>query len=73
MITRIVHISDLHFPSRDEGVARVLAESIVQKRPDVLIVTGDLVNHPSMWWVFKKGAWIATHHWLNTITAIPWR
>ena len=46
MITRIVHISDLHYPSRDDTVARLLKAEIVRQAPDVLVITGDLVNHP---------------------------
>ncbi len=67
MVTRIVHISDLHFPSRDETVAQVLQDAIVQKQPNLLIVTGDLANHPSMWWLFKKGRWIAAQGWLSEV------
>lgn len=67
VVTRILHISDLHFPSRDAGVAQVLAEAIVSKKPNVLVVTGDLANNPSLWWPFKKGRWIDVRTWLEQI------
>jgi Icc-related predicted phosphoesterase len=67
MITRIIHISDLHFPSRDASTADVLQDAIVQRCPNVLVVTGDLANHPSMWFALGKGQWIATWNWLHQI------
>lgn len=48
MITRIVHISDLHFPSRDPTVARLLMAEITRQAPDVLVITGDLVDHAGL-------------------------
>ncbi len=55
MVARIVHISDLHFPSRDHHVADVLAEQIVGLQPNILAVTGDLVNHPFRGWRDVRG------------------
>lgn len=67
MVTRILHISDLHFPSRDETVWQILTEAIVAKKPNVLVVTGDLANNPSYWWMFGKGHWIQVRDWLRKI------
>src|SRR5438045_760659 len=67
MVTRIVHISDLHFSRRDSAVARVLHDAIVQARPDVLLVTGDLADHPSISWPFGRGEWTAARAWLREI------
>ena len=64
MITRIIHISDLHFPSRDESAQQILANEIVEKRPDFLVVTGDLVDTSS--WRASK-AWIETREWLEDV------
>ena len=69
MVTRIVHISDLHFPSRDRAVARRLHDAIVQMRPHVLAVTGDIANYPSLWWPFGRGAWAAALGWLRELAA----
>jgi len=67
MVTRIVHISDLHFASRDRAVARVLHDAIVQARPDVLLVTGDVADHPSISWPFGRGEWTAARAWLREV------
>ncbi len=44
MATRIVHISDLHFPAADSAQAEALARSIVEAKPDVIVQTGDLTR-----------------------------
>ncbi|HTS49898.1 MAG TPA: metallophosphoesterase [Bryobacteraceae bacterium] len=67
MVTRILHISDLHYPSRDDSVKQALEETISRLRPDILVITGDLANHPSLWWVFGKGRWRAVQRWLRSI------
>ena len=41
----IAHISDLHFGYNDPLLAKALNESLVRIRPDVLVVSGDLVEH----------------------------
>ena len=67
MVTRIVHMSDLHFPSRDAAVAQILQDAIIQKHPDILLITGDIANHPSLWWPFGRGAWVAARNRLQEI------
>jgi hypothetical protein len=67
MIKRIIHLSDLHFPSRDRGVAQVLAECIVNRLPNIIVVTGDIANHPSPGCAINRGAWIAARTWLAGI------
>lgn len=41
----IAHISDLHFGYNDPLLAKKLCETINAIRPDVLVVSGDLVEH----------------------------
>jgi len=41
----IAHISDLHFGYNDPLLARRLFETLHEKRPDVLVISGDLVEH----------------------------
>jgi 3',5'-cyclic AMP phosphodiesterase CpdA len=41
----IAHISDLHFGYNDPLLANVLKETLAQIRPNVLVVSGDLVEH----------------------------
>lgn len=44
MATRLIHISDLHFPAADPAQPRALVESITAARPDVIAVSGDLTR-----------------------------
>ncbi len=57
-VVRIAHISDLHFPTVDQDAAEALCRILESQKPDFLVVTGDLVNHPGMA-VRKAHAWIA--------------
>ena len=41
----IAHISDLHFGYNDPLLAKKLSESLAQIRPNVVVVSGDLVEH----------------------------
>ena len=41
----IAHISDLHFGYNDPLLAKALSKSLAQIRPNVLVVSGDLVEH----------------------------
>jgi 3',5'-cyclic AMP phosphodiesterase CpdA len=41
----IAHISDLHFGYNDPLLAKALSKSLAQINPDVLVVSGDLVEH----------------------------
>ena len=45
-IVRIAHLSDLHYPSRSEEAATALRAALTKLRPDILVVTGDLQDHP---------------------------
>jgi hypothetical protein len=67
MITRIVHVSDFHFPSRDPGVAQVLADCIVDRLPHIIVVTGDIANHPSWLSPLGWGHWVAVRQWLADV------
>lgn len=44
MATRLIHISDLHFPAAVPGQVEALADSIVEAKPDCIAVTGDLTR-----------------------------
>ena len=41
----IAHISDLHFGYNDPLLAKKLCETLREMRPDVLVISGDLVEH----------------------------
>ena len=41
-MTRIVHISDLHFPGIELGAAEALVEAVRGMEPDLVVVSGDL-------------------------------
>src|SRR5947209_3529118 len=41
----LAHISDLHFGYNDELLAEALRQALVAIQPDVLVVSGDLVEH----------------------------
>ena len=45
---RIVHLSDFHLgvPSRGERAVRAAVEWAAERRPDLVVVTGDLVSRP---------------------------
>ncbi len=45
----------------------MLAKAIVNKRPNILVVSGDLVNNPSWRWPLGKGHWIDVNGWLRDI------
>lgn len=46
---RIAHLSDFHLglPSRGSVAARRAADWVRERRPDLAVVTGDLLSHPS--------------------------
>jgi 3',5'-cyclic AMP phosphodiesterase CpdA len=41
----VAHISDLHFGYNDPLLAKALSRTLVDLKPDVLVVSGDLVEH----------------------------
>jgi 3',5'-cyclic AMP phosphodiesterase CpdA len=44
-MTRVVHISDLHFGNNDESLLAPLQQAIAVLAPQALVVSGDLVEH----------------------------
>jgi 3',5'-cyclic AMP phosphodiesterase CpdA len=42
---RVVHISDLHFGNNDSSLLEPLCETIVNLKPDLVVISGDLVEH----------------------------
>ncbi len=44
MATRIVHLSDLHFPAKDAAQPDALLRSIGEAAPDIVVTTGDLTR-----------------------------
>jgi 3',5'-cyclic AMP phosphodiesterase CpdA len=48
MITKIAHLSDLHFGAKfDRGIWKSVKSEILRFEPNLIIVSGDLVDHPS--------------------------
>jgi 3',5'-cyclic AMP phosphodiesterase CpdA len=45
----IAHISDLHHPTIKEEAWTRLSAYLVDAKPDLILVTGDLTNHPWPW------------------------
>lgn len=45
----IAHISDLHFPHWREGALQHLKDYLKEKMPLLILVTGDLTDHPFPW------------------------
>ena len=43
-MSKIVHISDLHFGKEDPAVARMLLEDINELSPDIVVISGDLTQ-----------------------------
>ncbi len=48
LMRSIVHISDLHFGYNDPLLAKKLCETIHDIRPDLLVISGDLVEHATV-------------------------
>jgi predicted MPP superfamily phosphohydrolase len=46
---RIAHLSDFHlgFPSRGTGAVRRAVDWVVERQPDLVVLTGDLLSRPS--------------------------
>ena len=42
---RVVHISDLHFGNNDESLLAPLQDAIAAISPEVMVISGDLVEH----------------------------
>ncbi|HEX8090860.1 MAG TPA: metallophosphoesterase, partial [Blastocatellia bacterium] len=45
----IAHLSDLHHPTIKEETWARLKSYLVERKPDLILVTGDLTNHPWPW------------------------
>ena len=46
MTVRIIHLSDLHYPSLDLSVWKSVKQAVQALHPDLIIVSGDLVDQP---------------------------
>lgn len=46
MSIRIVHLSDLHYPTIDLATWAAVKQTVVQLRPALIVVSGDLVDQP---------------------------
>ena len=42
--TTVAHLSDIHFGAQDEGRAESLCDDILDRRPDLVVVSGDLTQ-----------------------------
>ncbi len=58
---RVVQISDLHFGNNDPRLLEPLRRAIEEIAPDVLIISGDLVEHAS------KEEFLAARDFLQTL------
>lgn len=52
MSVRIAHLSDIHLERADGNVADRLEAALVNVKPDILAITGDIVDH---FWRLQKG------------------
>lgn len=43
---RLLHISDPHFGAHDENKVNAFLQFVEEWRPDLVVITGDIVNHP---------------------------
>lgn len=48
-MTRIVHLSDLHYGRVRKGLAEALLESVAAQAPDLVVVSGDLTQRARTW------------------------
>jgi hypothetical protein len=56
---KILQISDLHFGASISGDLKTKVHQIVSEvHPDLLVVTGDLVNHPLPWLMKRAAAFV---------------
>ena len=44
MVTRLFHISDVHFGVEDRAALDIVAQAVADERPDALVCTGDLTQ-----------------------------
>jgi len=57
----IAHISDLHFGSHDPAIAHCLLDSIVDGKPDLVVLSGDLTQRA------RHGEFVQTRHFVEQI------
>jgi hypothetical protein len=57
---RIAHLSDVHYPTRNEDAAADLVGKLAELKPHLLLITGDLLNSP-------HAGWAAMTEWLHTL------
>lgn len=58
-MTRILHLSDLHFGHDRPGLAAALAQAVRDARPDLVVITGDLVQRARPAQFARARDWIA--------------
>src|SRR5215210_5980747 len=44
VMTRLVHLSDLHFGAHDEGLVDAVGRSVDQLKPDLVVISGDFTQ-----------------------------
>jgi 3',5'-cyclic AMP phosphodiesterase CpdA len=62
MATRIAHISDLHFPAKSADQVKDLRRSILDRDPNMVIVTGDLTRSGKKTEFAEAKAFMASLH-----------
>jgi len=44
-MTRLVHLSDLHFGAHDERLIEAVEWQVDQLKPDLVVISGDFTRH----------------------------
>jgi 3',5'-cyclic AMP phosphodiesterase CpdA len=60
-MTRLVHVSDLHFGRHDPAVADALLRDLERTRPDVVAISGDLTQRA------RTGQFLAARAWIDRL------
>lgn len=66
---RIIHLSDWHFRGLPQAIDRALAEALNATPADLLVFTGDAVNHADYWPVAQT--WWSSIHQTPSRFAVP--
>lgn len=61
MVTRLFHISDVHFGAEDRAALDVVAQAVADERPDALVCTGDLTQRA------KHSEYEAAREWFSAL------
>ena len=59
-MTRLFHVSDVHFGAEDPAAVRWFQEVVAAEKPDAVIMTGDLTMRATKREFDAGGAWLAS-------------